>query len=105
MTTGNALEAMDATATLQIRSHRRAHWFWCDNALIDCHAQALGPIGVALYVALARYVNHTTGQCYPSLGRLSRQLGITHLTARRATCGASSSAASLRSNPAQAIRR
>jgi len=83
MTSGSALEAMEATATLQIRSHRRAHWFWCDNDLIDCHAQAIGPIGVALYVALARYVNHKTSQCWPSLVRLSAQLGITHLTARR----------------------
>jgi hypothetical protein len=75
--------ACEDTAPLQIWSHRRAHWFWCDNELIDCHAQALGPIGVALYVALARYAHHKTGQCWPSLVRLSAQLGMTHLTARR----------------------
>lgn len=76
-------ETITATGTLQIRSHRRAHWFWCDNALIDTHAQVIGAIGVALYVALARYANEKTGQCWPSLVRLSRQLGINHLTARR----------------------
>ena len=69
--------------TVQIRSQRRAHWAWFDHALIDDHAHQIGPIGVALYVALARYANHHTGQCWPSLVRLSRQLGMTRLTARR----------------------
>jgi len=79
----HAVEQIDATDTLQIRSHRRAQWFWIDNDVIDVHAQALGPIGVALYAALARYTNHKTGQCYPSLVLLSTKLGMTHLTARR----------------------
>jgi hypothetical protein len=74
---------MDTVDTIQVRSHRRAQWFWLDNNLIDVHAQALGPIGVALYVVLARYCNHKTGQCYPSLTRLSAQLGINRLTASR----------------------
>lgn len=74
---------IDATGPLQIRSHRRAAWFWLDKALIDTHAQAIGVIALGLYVALARYANDKTGQCWPSLVRLSRQLGITHLTARR----------------------
>jgi len=69
--------------TVQIRSQRHAHWAWFDHALIDDHAHQIGPIGVALYVALARYANHHTGQCWPSLVRLSRQLGMTRLTARR----------------------
>jgi len=68
---------------MQVRSQRRAYWAWFDHALIDDYAQHLGPIGVALYVALARYANHHTGQCWPSLVRLSHQLGITRLTARR----------------------
>lgn len=71
------------TERVQIRSQRRAHWAWFDHALIDAYAQHIGPIGVALYVALARYANHHTGQCWPSLVRLSQQLGLTRLTARR----------------------
>ena len=70
-------------APLQVRSHRRAQWSWFDNALIDTHAQAIGPIGVALYVGLCRYASAKTGQCWPSLVRLSQQLGMTRLTARR----------------------
>ena len=33
--------------------------------VIDDYARHLGPIGVALYVALARNANHHTGQCGP----------------------------------------
>src|SRR5262245_42306444 len=77
------LTPLDSTVDLHIRSHRKAHWFWLDNSLIDLHAKALGTIGVSLYVALARYCNARTGQCYPSLVRLSAQLGINRLTASR----------------------
>ena len=69
---------------VQVRSHRRAQWCWIDNAVIDTYGQTLGPIGIALYVALCRHASSTTGRCWPSLGRLSRQIGVTHLTARRA---------------------
>jgi Helix-turn-helix domain len=79
----SSIDTMDPTATLQVRSHRRAQWFWIDNDVIDAHAQAIGPIGVALYCALARHCNHKTSQCYPSFGRLGRQLGLTPLTVSR----------------------
>jgi hypothetical protein len=69
--------------TLQVRSQRTSHWFWLDNQLIDHHAKHIGPVGVALYAALARYCNNATGQCFPSLGRLGCQLGVTPLTVSR----------------------
>ncbi len=68
---------------LHIRSHRAAHWFWIDNAILDRHGPALGAIGLALYLALARYANGKTGQCYPSLGRLGRDIAVTPLTVSR----------------------
>jgi len=83
MSTTHAVEHLTDTTRVQVRSHRRAQWFWLDNAIIDTYGQALGPIGIALYVGLCRYASSTTGQCWPSLVRLSQQLGITHLTARR----------------------
>jgi Helix-turn-helix domain len=83
MSTTHAVEHLTDTTRIQVRSHRRAQWFWLDNAIIDTYGQALGPIGIALYVGLCRYASSTTGQCWPSLVRLSQQLGITHLTARR----------------------
>ena len=65
---------------LQIRSHRRAQWFWLDNELIDRYAIAVGMAGVGLYAALARYANHKTGSCFPSVARLSAQFGCTPKT-------------------------
>lgn len=81
--TTSASEPLPGAALVPIRAQRPAHWAWFDHALIDDYARHIGPIGVALYVALARYANHHTGQCWPSLVRLSQQLGMTRLTARR----------------------
>lgn len=38
----------------EIRDRRDKHWFWVDDAVIDAHATALGPFGLALYAVLAR---------------------------------------------------
>jgi Helix-turn-helix domain len=72
------------TAPLQIRSHRRAHWSWFDNAIMRDHAKALGPVGVMVYMALVTYANHETQRCWPSIVRLSHELGLARLTIRRA---------------------
>src|SRR5438445_12957660 len=66
---------------LQIRSHRRAQWFWLDNQLIDHYGALVGIEGIGMYAALARYAHHKTGTCWPSLGRLSTQLRCTRKSA------------------------
>jgi uncharacterized membrane protein YgcG len=58
----------------EIRDRRDKHWFWIDDAVIDAHATALGPFGLALYMVLARHADRH-GQCYPSLRRLQALLG------------------------------
>jgi hypothetical protein len=68
---------------LHIRSHRRAQWCWIDNEVIDRYGAHLKAAGIGLYTALARYANHQTGSCYPSLARLSKQLGCTQKTVGR----------------------
>ena len=70
-------------APLQVRSHRRAQWFWVDNTVLDTYGPTLGPIGLALYMGLCRYANSTTGKCFPSLVTLSRQCGISVISASR----------------------
>jgi hypothetical protein len=40
-----------------IRDRREQHWFWIDDAVIDPHATALGPFGLALYMVLARHAD------------------------------------------------
>lgn len=58
----------------EIRDRRDKHWFWIDDAVIDAHATALGPFGLALYMVLVRHANKY-GQCYPSMRRLQALLG------------------------------
>ncbi len=48
--------------------------------LIDTHARAVGAIGVAVYVALARYADPQTGACTLDLVRIARVLGIAPTT-------------------------
>jgi hypothetical protein len=79
--------SVNPASKLHVRSHRTAHWFWIDNAILDRHGPALGAIGLALYMALARYANAKTGQCYPSLGRLGRDIAVTGLITMEARPG------------------
>ena len=58
----------------EIRDRREKHWFWVDDAVIDAHATALGPFGLALYMVLARHADRQ-GHCYPSMRRLQALLG------------------------------
>ena len=69
-------QVLDDTTPVQVRSHRRVQWFWIDNAVLDTYGPTLGPIGLALYMALCRHASSTTGKCWPSLERLSRQCGM-----------------------------
>jgi hypothetical protein len=76
-------QILDDTTPVQVRSHRRAQWFWIDNAVLDTYGPTLGPIGLALYMSLCRHASSTTGKCWPSLERLSRQCGISVISASR----------------------
>jgi len=73
----------DVDMPLQIRSHRRAQWFWIDNEIWDTYGEKIGPIGLALYIGLCRYANHKTGQCWPSLTTLARHAGVSVLSVSR----------------------
>ena len=61
-------------APLQIRSIGKG-WLWINNAVYDRYATQLGIEGLGLYVALARYANNKTAQCWPSLSRLATEMG------------------------------
>jgi hypothetical protein len=65
------------------RDLHQVHWLWIDNTIVDRYGEAIGAAGLGMYAALARYANHETGQCWPSLERLSTQLDCTRRSARR----------------------
>jgi hypothetical protein len=58
----------------EIRDRRQKHWFYVDDAVIDVHANALGPFGLALYMILVRHADKN-GQSFPSLSHLQKMLG------------------------------
>jgi len=66
----------------EIRDRRDKHWFWIDDAVIDQHAAAIGPMALALYVVLVRHADKA-GKLYPSMRRLEHILGTSRPTIRK----------------------
>jgi DNA-binding MarR family transcriptional regulator len=61
---------------------KRAHFFSLDNDILDVHAKTIGGLGVLVYVALARYANRTTGECWPAIDRIARTLQLARSTVK-----------------------
>ncbi len=61
---------------------KRAHFFSIDNDILDVHAKTIGGVGVLVYVALARYANRTTGECWPAIDRIARTLQLARSTVK-----------------------
>lgn len=64
-----------------IRDTRDPGWFWADNVLIDRYAKEIGPIGVAVYMALARFADRG-GRAFPSHRTLAALLGTARNTVK-----------------------
>jgi 5-methylcytosine-specific restriction endonuclease McrA len=70
--------------TLRPRVQRPGQWFWLDRALlVDQYGAQLGAGCIALYTVLARYADHRTGECWPSIRTLQRHLGWSRNTVRK----------------------
>lgn len=57
-----------------VRDHRQPGWFWASNEMIDQAGAELGPYGIAVYMALARWAGKD-GTCYPSIATIAKKLG------------------------------
>lgn len=64
----------------EIRDRRDKHGFSINDAVIDAHAPALGPFGLALYLVLARHAN-AAGEGQLHLGRLHALFGMAEASA------------------------
>src|SRR5215211_4912941 len=42
---------------MNLRPGRRIPHVWIEQEVLDCYGQALGPRGIAVYVAIARFAN------------------------------------------------
>jgi hypothetical protein len=62
------------------RDRRDPGWFWVDNSIIDRYGADLGPIGIALYAALARHADRD-GRAFPAFDTLAKLIGTSRRTA------------------------
>ncbi len=51
-------------------------FFQVENAVIDHYGTVLGPYGLAVYIAIARHVNHKTGVAFPSMATIAAETGM-----------------------------
>jgi Helix-turn-helix domain len=71
-----------STPMARIRTFKRAHCFSIDNDILDRHAETIGPMGLLVYVALARYANRRTGACWPSIDRIAHTVQLARSTVK-----------------------
>ncbi len=64
------------------RNLETGHWSWIPNIVLEaCEFEIIDYYAVAVYLGLARYAN-PRGQCWPSISRVARQLGMSRGTVR-----------------------
>ena len=76
------MSASKDSETGHVRDKRNGKWWWCHNVVIDQYGPALGPHGIAVYVALCRYANDD-GACWPSIATIGRDTGMSPNRVRR----------------------
>ena len=57
-----------------VADQRTPGWFWCHDRLIDTYGPELGPIGIAVYVCLARHADKA-GECFPAKATIGAEIG------------------------------
>src|SRR5215213_538994 len=73
MTSASSSPSLDGPFT--VRDRRRKGFFTIDNVLLDWFGALLGPYGLAVYMALARFANQE-GTCWPSLATIAKKTGM-----------------------------
>src|SRR5437763_1744851 len=58
-----------------VRDRRRKGFFTIDNLLVDFFGALLGPYGLVVYMALARFANQESA-CWPSLTTIAQRTGM-----------------------------
>jgi Helix-turn-helix domain len=59
-----------------VRTKANSGWFWANNALVDEYGPIIGAHGIAVYVVLARFADHTGQSCHPSYGTIAKRLKL-----------------------------
>jgi hypothetical protein len=61
-------------AVRSIRDH--GGFSWVNNSIYEGFFSHLGPHGIAVYIALAKYADGKTQECYPSKNRIADDVGM-----------------------------
>ena len=66
----------------RVLDRRRKGFFTIDNELLDRYGERLGPYGLAVYMALARFANQES-ECFPSQSTLAKRTGMSRMQVSR----------------------
>lgn len=69
---------------MEIRDARDKEWTWMDNEYLNGYAKHLGPICSVVYFSLCRYSDNTTQRCFPSMGKIAVENGVSEKSVSRA---------------------
>jgi hypothetical protein len=58
-----------------VEDRRKRGYFTVDNVLLDIYGKQLGPHGIAVYTALARFANHDQ-ECWPTYHTITERTGV-----------------------------
>ena len=64
--------------TFSVEDRRRKGYFTVDNVLLDMYGAQLGPHGIAVYAALARFAN-SDSECWPSYRTITERTGVSRM--------------------------
>lgn len=59
----------------RVDDRRKRGYFTIDNVLLDIYGKKLGPHGIAVYAALARFANQESA-CWPSYRTITERTGV-----------------------------
>lgn len=60
---------------IEVVDRRKRGYFTIDNVLLDVYGGQLGPHGIAVYAALARFANHEQ-ECWPTYRTITDRTGV-----------------------------
>ena len=66
----------------RVQDRRRTRFFTIDNELFDRFGWLLGPYGLSVYMALARFANQES-ECFPSQSTIAKRTGMSRMQANR----------------------
>jgi hypothetical protein len=75
-------QQIDDDPLFTVQDRRRKGFFTIDNDLLDRFGEQLGPYGLAVYMALARFADQDS-ECYPSQSTIAKRTGMSRMQVSR----------------------